>query len=352
MVTLKDVARKSGYSAATVSFVLNDAPLAKHIPEDTKVRVRRAAQELGYRPNQFARSLRSKRSHTLGVVVFDIADPYCTQILRGVEDALYASETYVPIVVDVQNSRVRFKRYVRILLERQIEGLIILGNSVYPERELLQIVRECRMPIVIIGRQMEDSSLSCVTGDNETGASLLISHLHSLGHRKISFIRGPGAFIDSGERWAGIKRFAEGAGLSLDPRRIVDLQLSKAGHVGHEGGYELAQRLLASGKRFTALMAYDDLTAFGAIRALSEAGIEVPRDCSVTGYDDVGISAYYNPPLTTIHQEMEIQGAAGVEILLEMLSRSGDHGAKTPVHRRIPPQLAVRNSTAPAPTQE
>lgn len=346
MVTLKDVACKSGYSAATVSFVLNDAPSAKRIPEETRFRVRRAAKALGYLPNQLARSLRSKRSHTLGVVVFDIADPYCAQILRGIEDALYKTETYVPILVDVQNNRGRFKRYVTTLLERQAEGLIVLGNSVYPERDLLRGLRECRTPIVVIGRQMEEGSLSYVTGDNHVGVSKLMSHLHSLGHRAIAFIRGPNAYVDSGQRWKGIQSFAREAGLTLDPRMIVNLQLSKAGHVGHEGGYELTQRLLRAGRKFTALVAYDDLTAFGAIRALAEAGIKVPRDCSVTGYDDVGISAYYNPPLTTIHQNMELQGAVGIEVLLALLTGS-DKGL-TPVHRRIAPQLAVRESTAPA----
>lgn len=145
MTTISDVAQRCGLSKTTVSFVLNNAPMARQIPEDTKVHIRRVATELGYHPNQFARFLRNKRSNTIGVVVFDIADPYCTQILRGVEDALYKSGAYLMLLSDAQNNRVRFERYVKMLLERQVEGLIALGNSVYPEDTLLAVLRECRL---------------------------------------------------------------------------------------------------------------------------------------------------------------------------------------------------------------
>ena len=248
---------------------------------------------------------------------------------------------------DIQNDRARFKRYVRMLLERQVEGLIALGNSVYPEHELLQILQECRTPIVLIGRQLENEVLSSVTGDNEYGAGLVVEHLYSLGHRKMAFIRGPAPFIDSSQRWTGTVKCAGQLDLPLDQSLIVDLNLQNA---GHEGGHQLTRHLLQTGKTFTALVAYDDLTAFGAIRALSEAGIHVPRDCSVTGYDDVANSTFYNPSLTTIHQDMEIQGSAGVEILLDELKaigNGGDSNRATSVHRRIVPWLVVRESTAP-----
>ena len=347
MVTIRDVARKCGFSASAVSFVLNDAPLARYMAEESKRKIRQAAEELGYHPNQFARSLRSKRSRTIGVVVFDISDPYCTQILRGVENALYKSGWYLPLLADVQNDQARFKRYVKMLLERQVEGLIALGNSVYPEHELLQILLECRTPTVLIGRELENGTLSSVTGDNEQGAGMVVEHLYSLGHREMAFIRGPAPFIDSSQRWAGTVKCARRLDLPLDKSLIVDLNLQNA---GHEGGYELTRRLLQSGKPFTALVAYDDLTAFGAIRALSEAGIQVPRDCSVTGYDDVATSTFYNPPLTTGHQDMEVQGAAGVKILLDELKSIQDgreSNGHVPLHKRIVPRLVVRESTAP-----
>ncbi|MEW5978787.1 MAG: LacI family DNA-binding transcriptional regulator [Acidobacteriota bacterium] len=349
MATIKDVARRSGFSPSAVSFVLNDAPLARYMAEESKKRIREAAAELGYHPNQFARSLRSKRSRTIGVVVFDISDPYCTQILRGVEGALYKSGWYLPLLADAQNDRMRFRRYVKMLLERQVEGLIVLGNSVYPENELLQTLLECRTPFVLIGRELESGAVSSVTGDNELGAGMVVEHLYSLGHRNMAFIRGPAAFVDSSQRWKGTLLSAERLGLSIDNRLIFSLDLHNA---GHEGGYELTRELLNTGKPFTSLVAYDDLTAFGAIRALTEAGLQVPRDCSVTGYDDLATSTFYNPPLTTIHQDMEIQGATGVGILLDELKAVGN-GANSnmppPHHQRIIPRLVVRGSTAKAP---
>jgi LacI family transcriptional regulator len=130
MVTIRDVAKESGFSSTTVSIVLNDAPLARYIPPVTKKRIMRAAQKLGYRPNQFARSLRSKRSHTVGVMVFDMTDPYCTLVLRGIENTLYQA-SYLPILTDVHNERVRFERYLEMLLDRRIEGLIVLANWLF-----------------------------------------------------------------------------------------------------------------------------------------------------------------------------------------------------------------------------
>ncbi|MGH9837810.1 MAG: LacI family DNA-binding transcriptional regulator [Blastocatellia bacterium] len=344
MATINDVARKSGFSKATVSLVLNDAPLAKKISEGTKARIRKAAKELGYSPNHLAKHFRNQRSYTIGVVVFDITDPYCAQILRGVEETLYQTGSYLPILIDVQNERTRLKRFVEMLLERQVEGLITLSNSVYPEDEVAGTLRECHIPAVIIGRELENSVLSSVTTDNVQGARMALDHLSRLGHRQIAFIRGPKVMVDSGQRWKGIEAFAREAGLPLDEHLIVDSALRTA---GQPAGYELTRRLLRRGLTFTALLAYDDLTAFGAIRALNEARIEVPQQCSVIGFDDVAMSAYYNPPLTTIHQDMELQGRVGAEVLLDALKYSGNGSLPAPIHKRVPPRLIVRASTAP-----
>jgi LacI family transcriptional regulator len=343
MVTIKDVARKSGFAATTVSFVLNDAPLSKHIAESTKARIREAAKELGYRPNLVARALRSKRSRMVGVVVFDISDPYCAQIVRGVENGFYKSESYLPILIDVQNDRARFRRFMGMLLERLVDGVITLGNSIYPEHDLLDTLKQCDIPVVIIGRELQADTVSSVTGDNEGGATALMEYLYGLGHRRIAFIRGPRVFIDSSQRWKGIEAFARKAGLPLRASLITELTIR---NVGHEGGYDLTRKLIATGEKFTAIVAHDDLTAIGSIRALLEAGREIPKDCSVTGFDDVPTSAYCNPPLTTIHQHMEQQGSLGVEILLEALKLSENRDTIVPVHQRVTPHLVVRGSTA------
>jgi LacI family transcriptional regulator len=342
MVTLKDVARKSGVAVTTVSFVLNNAPLSKYIAEGTKARILRVAKELCYRPNQLARALRSKHSRTVGVVVFDMSEPYCAQIVRGVENGFYQSGSYLPLLIDVQNDRARFDRFIGMLLDRLVDGLITLGNSMYPEHDLLETLQQCQVPVVIIGRELEANTVSSVTGDNARGATAVMEHLYTLGHRKIAFIRGPRVFIDSSQRWKAIKSFARKVRLPLCESLITEMKLP---NVGYEGGYEMTQRLIARGEKFTVIVAHDDLTAIGAMRALFEAGRQVPKDCSVTGFDDVPTSAYSNPPLTTIHQDMEQQGSIGVEILLEAMRLLENRDTIVPVHRRVMPHLVIRRST-------
>src|ERR1700685_4529661 len=215
MVTIRDVAKESGFSSTTVSIVLNNAPLSRYIPPKTKKRMERAAQKLGYRPNQFARSLRSKRSHTVGVMVFEMTDPYCTLVLRGIENALYQA-SYLPILTDVHNERVRFERYLEMLLDRRIEGLIVLANWLLLDINLLADLEKNSIPTAMIGCELKGDAISSVTVDNEVGGSLALEHLYALGHRKVAFIRGPKVLSDSAPRWRGIKTFAKQFALELD----------------------------------------------------------------------------------------------------------------------------------------
>src|SRR6516164_5512781 len=226
MVTIRDVARESGFSSTTVSIVLNNAPLARYIPAITKKRIERAAKKLGYRPNLFARSLRSKRSHTVGVMVFDMTDPYCTLVLRGIENSLYQS-SYLPILTDVHNERSRFERYLEMMLDRRVEGLIVLANWLFLDINLLADLEKSSIPTAIIGCELETDSISSVIVDNELAGYLALEHLHSLGHRKIAIIRGPKALTDSSPRWRGIRDFAKESGLEIDTRLVVDMPESR-----------------------------------------------------------------------------------------------------------------------------
>src|SRR5438445_1012086 len=177
MITIRDVAKESGFSSTTVSIVLNNAPLARYIPAVTKKRIERTAKKLGYRPNLFARSLRSKRSHTVGVMVFDMTDPYCTLILRGIENCLYQS-SYLPILTDVHNERGRFERYLEMLLDRRIEGLIVLANWLFLDINLLADLEKSSIPTAMIGCELKKDSISSVLVDNELGAHLALEHLY------------------------------------------------------------------------------------------------------------------------------------------------------------------------------
>jgi LacI family transcriptional regulator len=344
MVTIRDVAKESGFSSTTVSIVLNDAPLARYIPEVTKKRIERAAEKLGYRPNQFARSLRSRRSHAVGVMVFDMTDPYCTLVLRGIENALYQA-SYLPILTDVHNERSRFERYLEMLLDRRIEGLIVLANWLFLDINLLADLEKSSIPTALIDCELKGDAMSSVIVDNELGGYSALEHLHSLGHRKIAFIRGPKTLADSSPRWRGIRKFAKSCGLELDERLIVDLPESRDPFSSFEAGQKLTESLLEQNRQFTAILAFDDMTAFGAIRALGRKGLRVPEHCSVIGFDDVAPAALCTPALTTIRQPMEKMGADAAEIVLDGIKCVLEKQELAAQHRKVAPELVVRDST-------
>jgi LacI family transcriptional regulator len=343
-VLIRDVAENSGFSSATVSIVLNNAPLARYIPDTTKARIQKAAQHLGYRPNLFARSLRGRRSHTVGVMVFDMTDPYCTLVLRGIENTLYQS-SFLPILTDVHNERSRFERYLEMLLDRRIEGLVVLANWLFVDINVLADLEKNNIPTAIVGRELKNDHISSVIVDNNLGARAAFDHLYSLGHRKIAFIRGPRELSDTEPRWRGVRTLARERGFELDSRLIVDLPESRDPFSSFEQGYKLTEELLQRRRPFTALMAFDDMTAFGAIRALSKAGIRVPEQCSVVGFDDVSPAAIYSPSLTTVRQPMEAMGTAAATIVLEAISATLEKKPVRTIHRRIVPDLIVRDST-------
>ncbi len=343
-VTLRDVAKASGVSAATVSIVLNNAPLARYIPPSTKDRIERAAKRLRYRPKTALRSIGARRNRTVGVMVFDITDPFCTLIIRGIENSLYQA-SYLPIFTDAHNQRGRFERYLEMLLVRPVEGLVIVANWLFVDIELLADLEKRNIPAVMIGRELRTGSISSVMVDNEAGAHLAMEHLYSLGHRKIAFIRGPKMLGDSIPRWRGVRSFARSVGLEIDPALVVDLPDSLDPNTGFENGFKLTEELLKHKKRFTAVMAFDDMTAFGAIRGLARAGLKVPEDCSVIGFDDVIPAGLSVPSVTTVRQPMEAMGSTAVEIVLEGMNAAAEEREFAAVHRLLAPELVVRESS-------
>lgn len=342
-VTMRDVAKASGFSPATVSIVLNNAPLARYIAPATRKRIEEAAKKLGYRPNAMARFLRSNRSHSVGVMFFDITDPFCTPILRGIENALYPA-SYVPIFADAHNQRNRFERYLEMLLERHVEGLIVVANWLFVDIHLLADFGKRNIPVATIGWELP-GDVSSVMVDNEAGARLALEHLYQIGHRKIAFIRGPKMLIDSAPRWRGIQKFAQSAGLDVDPNLTLQLPDVYDPNSSFEGGYRLTEELLQRKKKFTALMAFDDLSALGAVRALAHAGIRVPEQISVTGFDDVALSSLAAPSLTTVRQPMEAMGGLAVNIVMEGINASLEKRDWNITHHRANPELVIRDST-------
>jgi LacI family transcriptional regulator len=276
-------------------------------------------------------------------MVPDIADPYCAQILRGIEKSFSRSD-YLSFLVDIQNDSSRFKKYLNVLLGRRVEGLIILANSLSFEPELLSALEGQKIPSVILGREPGTETLNWVATDNELGAELALEYLYRLGHRKIAFVRGPELIIDSKHQWDAICAFARTAGLELDPGLVVTLNDPFS---SYEGGFECTQQLLSRNIPFTALLAFDDMTAFGCIRALINSGLRVPENCSVIGFDDIPAAAFYNPSLTSVREHLEKLASIGAEILMDAMRAGRKNQAVKPVHRKIKPELIARESTAP-----
>jgi LacI family transcriptional regulator len=343
-VTMRQVATQSGFSPATVSIVLNNAPLARYIAPATKKRIEEVARKLGYRPNAMARFLRSKRTHSVGVMFFDITDPFCTLVMRGIENALYQA-SYLPIFADAHNQRNRFERYLEMMLERHVEALIVVANWLFVDIQLLGDLSKRNIPAATIGWELPGNTISSVMVDNETGARLALEHLYQLGHQKIAFIRGPKMLIDSAPRWRGIQKFAQSVGLEIDPALVQQLPESLDPNSSYESGFRFTEDLLSRRKKFTALMAFDDLSAFGAIRALNKAGVKVPEQCSVTGFDDVALSSLAAPSLTTVRQPMEAMGAMAVNIVMEEIDASLEKREWNIESHKMNPELVIREST-------
>ena len=344
LVTMRDVAEATGFSPATVSIVLNNAPLARYIASTTRQRIEQTAKRLGYRPNAMARFLRSKRSQSIGVMLFDVTDPFCTPILRGIENALYPL-AYLPIFADAHNQRERFERYLEMLLERHVDGLIVVANWLFVDIDVLADLNKREIPAATIGWELPGNRVSSVMVDNEAGGRQALEHLYERGHRKIAIIRGPKRLIDTGPRWRGIQKFAQSAKLELDPVLILQLPDVFDATSSFEHGYRLTEDLLQTKKKFTALLAFDDLTALGAIRALAKAGISVPEQCSVTGFDDVAISALAVPSLTTVRQPLEVMGGTAVSIVMDAIKAGQENRDWTAVSQKLHPELVIRDST-------
>jgi len=232
-----------------------------------------------------------------------------------------------------------------MLLDRRIEALIVLANWLFLDINLLGDLEKSSIPTAMIGCELKTDSISSVIVDNEVGGHMALEHLHSLGHRKVAFIRGPKALTDSSPRWRGITKSAKECGLELDPRLIVELPESRDPMSSFESGHKLTEDLIRQKRPFTALLAFDDMSAFGAIRALTRAGVRVPEQCSVIGFDDVATSALYTPSLTTVRQPMEAMGASAVGIVLDGINGVLEKREINATHRKVAPELVAREST-------
>jgi DNA-binding LacI/PurR family transcriptional regulator len=347
-VTLLDIARACGFSVSTVSIVLSEAPLSQNVAEKTRQQIRAKAQQLGYHPDAFARSLRRRRSQTIGVLAYDLSDPFCVPIVRGIQAGLHPA-SFLPLLVDAQTQRGLFDSYLQMILERRAEGVIVIASWVFDETNLLSDVQKNDVPIIIVSRDLTKHGVSSILVDNETGGALALRHLYELGHRKIAVIRGPEEMFDSEPRWVGVQGAAAAAGIHFDPKLIFQLPNLVDPTSGFEGGLACAQRMLTSGRPFTAVLAFDDLTALGVVRGLLAAGVRVPEDCTVLGFDDVLPAAVSTPAITTVRQPLREMGLLASEWVMEAIEAREQKRKLKPRLHRAPPELVVRMSSAGPP---
>ena len=332
LVTLRAVADHVGLAPGTVSAVLNNAPSARSIPEHTRQRIHVAAQELKYRPNFLARSLRKKRTYTVGLILEEIGDAYGSMVISGVE-AYLRQHNYFFLTVVHRHNLDMLRDYTQLLLERGVEGFVTVDTSLQ-EPPLL--------PTVCVAGHRALEGVTNIVLDQERGARVALEHLHRLGHRKIAFMKGQPFSSDSEDRWQAVCRVAQDLGLTMDPDLIVHLEVDDP---SPQLGYPYAKELLARKKPFTALFAYNDISAIGAIRAMQEEGLRVPQDISVMGFDDIQWAAFNTPSLTTVRQPLGKMGEIAAETVISMIEQSGKH----PGEIAIEPTLVVRESTGSAP---
>ncbi len=350
VATIADVARRANVSTATVSRVL--AGLGHARPE-TRERILAAARELDYRPSGVARSLQRRSTRTFGLIVTDIENPYFPELVRAVEDAARA-EGYTILLCNAADDPERESGYLDLLVERRVDGLIIAASSLGARHG--EWLASPPLPVVLINTTALDVDLPSIQSDNRAGSRLAAVHLLDLGHRRFGYLMPPPRNVDAPERLAGVRDALAEAGLDPDSIAIV----SGAPLVG--GGEAAMLELLDRAPGTTAVLAYNDLMAIGALRAIRRRGRSVPGDVSVVGFDDVALAAYVDPPLTTLSQSTAEMGYWAVERLTERIRARGasaDDGAVADGGRvavadpapfvMLPVRLEVRGSTGPAP---
>lgn len=332
-ISLKSLAQHLQLSPATVSLVINRSPAAKSIPQRTQERIRAAARELNYYPNFVARSLRAQRTFTIGVVVPEISEGYAALVMSGIEDHLL-QEGYFYFVVSHRHRSDLIEEYPRILQQRAVEGLIAV-DTVCQEG--------VPIPVVAVSGHRALPGVTNIVLNHERAARLAVEHLSELGHRKVAFIKGQAFSSDTEVRWQAVRNAAAEVNLVINDRLVGQLEGESS---SPELGYQVTRKLLAASEPFTALFAFNDISAIGAIRALREAGRRIPEDVSVVGFDDIQSAAFQNPGLTTVRQPLRQMGVIAAETLLRRISAP----AKSPYPKAITiePELIVRASTARA----
>ncbi|QXD15144.1 LacI family transcriptional regulator [Rhodocaloribacter litoris] len=328
-VTIKDVAREAGVAVSTVSRMLNNSG---PVSPEARQRIEAAARRLGYVPNATARSLITSKTHTLGILLPDLFGEFYSEVLRGLDQT--ARQHAYHILVSSSHNERRDIEAALLAMNGRVDGLVVMAPAV--DRRALRDNLPARLPVVLLNCHVDASGFDTIRLDNEGGARALVEHLIAHGHRHIAMITGGAGNIDAEERLGGYRAALEAAGLPVDPGLIVEGDFTQA------AGYRAMQALLARTPRPTALFAANDAMAIGAMGALREAGLRVPEDVAVGGFDDIPMAPYLNPPLTSVHVPISELGALAMQRLIDRIEN--EHPPE-PREEVIPTRLVVRASS-------
>jgi DNA-binding LacI/PurR family transcriptional regulator len=334
-VTLKTIAKHLGLTPGTVSAALNNSPAARSIPEHTKARIIEAAQALNYKPNFFARSLRLKRTYTIGVIAEEIGDAYGALVISGIEEYLRKNDYFFLTVIHRHDPHL-LQTYAQMLLTRGVEGFITTDTS---------LTEKLALPTVAVAGHESVEGLTNIVLDHKRAARMALEHLQNLGHEQIAFIKGQTISSDSAVRWNAICEVAQELGIRIRPELTIQLEGTDSTPAI---GYPFAKQLLARKHPFTALFAYNDISAIGSIWAVHEAGLRIPEDISIVGFDDIPGAAYANPGLTTVRQPLVRMGQIAAQTVVDLIEGRGEWVPEI----AIEPEFVIRESTGPAPARQ
>jgi DNA-binding LacI/PurR family transcriptional regulator len=328
--TIYDVARLAGVSTATVSRALNGtAPIA--VP--TRAAIDDAIAQLGYRPNPIARSLVTRSTQTIALLLPDITNPFYAELVSGIQQLMLDGDQSM-LLCTTNGDPEQEARYLRLLRAKHVDGALVDGLGLPPER--IAALLEDGFPVVCLDRDVDSPTVPLVQVDNRSGARIATEYLLSLGHTRIAHITGAAAAI-SDARLAGYRDALSAAGIEPDAALVA------AGDFTERSGHAAMRELLESDARFTAVFCANDLSAMGALNAVLSSGRKVPLDLSLIGFDDVRLSPYTSPPLTTIHQPAAEIARHATELLLALIR--GEQPEQ--MHTLFAPRLVVRGSTGP-----
>ncbi|MDQ7028818.1 MAG: LacI family DNA-binding transcriptional regulator [Ardenticatenia bacterium] len=337
-VSIKDIARAAGVSHSTVSRALRDSPL---ISPETRARIRALAEEMGYTPDAIAQSLQAGRTFTVGVVVTSIADPFFADVVDGVESVARPAGLSVFLNASLNDPEQELL-VIETFHRRRVDGIILAASRI--GTEYVERLAKIRVPIVQVSNQAESDRdfLHSVAVDDQTGARMAVEHLIALGHRRIGYIGVTNRPRSNRRRFLGYREALRAAGIAPREGWVRTAQLHGVAPDGDvQAGHMLWPTLWEAG--VTAVFCYNDMVAIGALLACREHGVPVPGACSVVGFDNIALTRYVVPPLTTVHQPKRTMGQLGMQMLLELMEGK----AVDVKHRVLEPQLVVRESTAP-----